>query len=143
MRRLATTLSGLAFGWACVATARALVVPAYHSLETSSGTGLGAAAPVPSTQTLAEVNGPWVVGLLCAVTLASGFPLLAAIRAPWTQRGATWISALLILAFSLVAGFSVGLAYLPSAVILLVSAVATAFMKAPEAPPRFGSGGAI
>jgi len=143
MRRLATTLSALAFGWACVATVRALVVPAYHNLATSSSTGLGAAAPVASTRTLTEVNGPWVAGLLCAVTLLSGVPLLAAIRAPWTQQGATWATALLVLAFSLVAGFSVGLAFLPSAVILLVSAVATVFMKAPEATPRFGSRGAI
>lgn len=143
MRRLATLLSGLAFLVAGAAVARLLTIPVYAGVRTSAGPGAESAPPERVAATLAAVNGPWVIALLVAVALLAGLPLLAAFRFPHAQRAATWTAALLMLAFSVITGFSVGPWFWPSTVLLLSAAVVSLFMKVPDAPPDYGSRGVM
>jgi hypothetical protein len=78
-----------------------------------------------ATVSLWSRNGPWVAGLLMGVVVLTGLPVGVAFRHPSAQRMTTWCAAVLILGFALVAGFSVGLFYLPSAVFLLAAALLT------------------
>lgn len=143
MRRLATVLSGTSFLGAWVSTVYLLTVPVYQGIQTSSGTESGRVVSQQVTQTLLEATGPWVIGILGSVALLSGVLLLTALRTPWLQRSATWVTALLLLAFSIVTGFSVGSAFLPSAMLLLLSAVATLFIDPPPTPADVGRRGTI
>lgn len=69
-------------------------------------------APVYSSgHTLVEINGPRVFGILAV-------PVLIALG-PVACRWLTIPAALAMLAFSLIAGFSIGLFYLPIAVLLV------------------------
>ncbi len=69
-------------------------------------------APVYSNgQTLVEVNGPRVFGVLA-------IPVVIALG-PLAFRWLTIPAAVAMLAFSLIAGFSIGLFYLPIAVLLV------------------------
>jgi hypothetical protein len=76
-----------------------------------------------------EVNGTAVVIQLLVVTLVSGLPLYAAVRRSAFQRLVTWVSALLLMAYSIAGSFTIGLAFLPSAILLLFAAIATLFIR--------------
>jgi hypothetical protein len=125
MRRLATALSAFACLGALAASGFLLAVPAYEGIATSAASAGGGVDTVRFTQTFAEANGPRAMGLLLLVTLVATAPLGVALARPAAQRATTWASALLLSAFSVLAGFTVGLFYLPSALTLLIAAVVT------------------
>jgi hypothetical protein len=127
MRTLAMILSGLAFLVSVAATIYLLNAPLYQHVETvltESGE-----KTIQDTATLVEVNGSWVVYQLCAVTLVSGVPFFVALRRSALQRIVTWVSALLLMAYSIAGSFSIGLAFMPSAILLLIAAIATLFIR--------------
>ena len=127
MRTLSTILCGLAFLAAIGATIYLLNVPLYQyekTVLTESGE-----QTIQGTVTLVEVNGTWVIYQLLAVTLISGVPLFAALRQPAHQSLVTWVCALLVLAYSIAGSFTIGLAYMPSAILLLITAAATLFIR--------------
>ncbi len=78
---------------------------------------------------LIQVNGLWVLGLLTIPLVLTGLGLISAAmrhpgraagsRYPWRLVG--WVAALLFLGFCTVAIFSVGLFYLPVALLTLAS----------------------
>lgn len=127
MRKLVMILSALALLASAAFTIYLLSVPFYRGFETfhtESGS-----VTIQSTKTLTEVNGKRVVYQLIGVTLLSGVPLFVALARPASQRLATWVSALLLLAFSIAGALTVGLAYMPSAVLLLIAAIITLFIR--------------
>ena len=102
--------------------------PVYQGVSgTSSVPGEPAGEVTRHTATLVEVNGLYVLWLLLIPVLLSGLALLV-IRltdAGQARRKALlWISALALLALCLVGILSIGLFYLPTAMALLVAAVA-------------------
>jgi hypothetical protein len=137
MRRLATALSAMACIGAVAASAYLLTMPAYEGLVTSTSSAVrgdsGSVAiggdVVRFTRTLAEENGLRIWVILLVVTLIATLPLAVALIRPTAQRTTTWIAALLLSAFSVLAGFSIGLFFMPSALILLAAAVATLFVR--------------
>ena len=102
--------------------------PVYRGVSvTPSMPGEPAGEVTRHTATLVEVNGLYVLWLLLIPILFSGLTLLV-IRftdAGLARRKALlWISALALLALCLVGILSIGLFYLPTAMALLVAAVA-------------------
>jgi hypothetical protein len=128
MRALATILSGLAFLAVVAATVYLLTAPLYQHVTTAITEN--GEETVQSTATLVEVNGTWVVFALIGVTLVSGLPLLAALRRSASQRLVTWACTLLLLAYSIAGSFTIGLFFMPGAVLLLLAAIATLFIRA-------------
>ncbi|HKI54304.1 MAG TPA: hypothetical protein VJ987_09275 [Anaerolineales bacterium] len=127
MRRLATILNGLALLISIAATIYLLNAPLYHGSETSC---IGnECETIETTQTLVEANGLRVVYQLIVVTLVSSLPFLAAFARPAAQRLVTWGSALLLLAYSIAGAFTVGLAFMPSALLLVIAAIFTSFIR--------------
>jgi hypothetical protein len=128
MKTTATVLSGLALLLSIVATFYLLEAPLYQGTETSC---IGdECETVETTKTLVEANGRWVVNLLIAVTLVSGAPLFALVfRRLTLQRWVTWLSALLLLAFSIAGSFTIGLAFMPSALLLILAGILTLFIR--------------
>ena len=133
MRRVATVLSLVALLCAGAASAYLVTAPMYGTASSSSESG----ELVLSSRTLVEVNGPWVIMVVAFVTMVASAPFVLALVAPSAQRAITWLTAVLLLAFSVVAGFSIGLFFMPSALALLAAAIATVFVKhEPEASSR-------
>ena len=89
----------LALGVSCLL----LVVPIY-TVEIGSSDGT-----VTTHSTLLQVNGMWVLVLLSIPVLIALMPVLFPIR--WVRIAA----AVLLAAFSIIGGFSIGLFYMPSA----------------------------
>jgi hypothetical protein len=127
MKTIATILSGLALLISIAAAIFLLNAPSYRGIETSC-TESGCET-IQVTQTLVEANGTWVVYLLSMVTLVSGAPLFAVVfRRLTLQRWVTWVSALLLLAFSIAGSLTIGLAFMPSALLLLIVGILTLFI---------------
>ena len=127
MRTLVTILSGLAFLACIAATIYLLNAPLYQhvkTVHTESGE-----QTIQGTATLVEVNGTWVVYQLIGVTLVSGVPLFVALRRSAIQRLVTWVCALLLMAYSIAGSFTIGLAFMPGAILLLFAAIATLFIR--------------
>lgn len=127
MRILAVILSGLAFSIAIAMTVYLLNAPVYQS-ETTVLTE-GGEETIRDTATLLEVNGARVVVQLLGVTLVSGMGFLVALRRSAWQRLVTWASALLLMAYSILGSMTIGLAFMPSAVLLLLAAICTLFIR--------------
>lgn len=127
MRLLATILSGLALLIAIAMTIRLLNVPLYRGFEsqcTDSGCEM-----VETTKTLVEVNGTWAINQLILVNLVTGLPLFVALRRSTSQSLVTWVSALLLWTYSIAGSMTIGLAYMPSALLLLITAIVTLFIR--------------
>ena len=127
MRTLALILSGLALLIAIALTIRLLNIPLYRGFEshcTESGCEM-----VESTQTLVEANGTWVINQLILVNLVTGLPLFVALRRSTSQSLVTWVSALLLSAYSIAGSMTIGAAYMPSAILLLMTAIITLFIR--------------
>jgi len=127
MRTLAIILCGLAFLLSITATIDLLNAPSYQYIETvytESGKQY-----VQGTATLVEVNGTWVVYQLVVVILVSGVPLFFALRQSASQSLVTWVSTLLLMAYSIAGSMTVGLYFMPSAILLLIAAVITLFIR--------------
>lgn len=127
MRLLATILSGLALLIAIALTIRLLNVPLYRGFEshcTESG-----CEKVETTKTLIEVNGTWVIYELILVNLVAGVPFFVALRRSASQSLVTWVCTLLLMAYSIAGSMTIGLAYMPSALLLLITAIVTLFIR--------------
>lgn len=135
MRHVATALAGLAFLWACGATVYLLSNAGYDGFSTGS-TLSGTESVVGHIEvSLVSANGTWVVALLSTVTVIAGLPLGVWLTGAAARRAVTWVSALMLLAFSLIAGFSVGLMYLPGALVLLAAAASSLLVKGKDPGP--------
>jgi hypothetical protein len=127
LRKLALILSALALLLSAAATIYLLSAPLYRGFTTQH-TESGSVT-IETTKTLVEANGWWVAYLLAGMTLASGIPLLAALALPSSQRLVTWVFGLILMAFSILGSLTVGLAYMPSAILLLTAAIVTLFIR--------------
>lgn len=101
-----------------------LVAPVYRGVRRIAT--LGPAEPVEERElveqaTLLAANGPWVLALLAAPVVLAAVPLL--LRGRVGQRRSARVSAALLLTFVLLTGFSVGLLYAPSALLMVLAAV--------------------
>lgn len=143
MRQLATTLALLAFLWAGAATVYLLTATGYQGLATGASVSASGVAAHRVTATLLSVKGLWTVLVLSGVTFLAGIPGGVALTHARGQRAATWSVAAILLFFSIISGYSVGLFYLPCALLLVASAVVTLFVRAREpAGPRERGGAA-
>lgn len=122
MPRLATALKALAFLWSCSATVYLLVASAYEGVNRTSALTGSEAVVGQIDVSLASPAGVWVVGLLVVVTLVAGLPFGVASTYPEGHPAVTWTVALLLFGFSIMSGVTVGLMYLPAAVVLLAAA---------------------
>ena len=120
-------LSGLAFLTSIAASIYLLYAPFYQYVSVINTAG--DEETIHGTATLVEVNGTWVAVLLVVVTLVSGVPLLLALRRSALQPMVTWLSALLLMAYSIAGSFTIGLVFAPSAILLLIAAIATLFLR--------------
>jgi hypothetical protein len=123
LRHLSTSLSGLAFLWAAAATTYLLVASGNQGIATGSGLVGSDQALGRLGVPLVSANGVWIVCLLLIVTVIAGLPLGVALTDRARHRSVTWIACALLLGFSMISGFSVGLMYLPGAVALFASAL--------------------
>ena len=119
--KLAVLLFGLGFTWAAAASVHLLTSAPYL------GTVLEAAGtPDPAigriNVTLASANGAWTLSLLSLITVLFGLPFGVALTHPGGQRFVGWTIGLLLVAFSVVTGSSVGLTYLPAALLVIAAA---------------------
>ena len=110
-----------AFALALIPSAVLLVVPVYAALTESETTSSGSPASSMSRGTLIQANGLWVLAVLFLPVVLTAAGLAA--RASTQRRSVIRAGALLLTAFVVLAGFSVGLLYLPSAVALWVAAI--------------------
>lgn len=125
MRRLAGTMDALAFLWSGAASIYLLTAAANEGIGTGTALTESGVEPQRVTASLASANGPWVVAVLVGVTLLAGVPMGVALTHPEGQKVTTWCVAVLLLGFSVLSGFSVGLFYLPGAALLVLAALAT------------------
>ena len=128
MRTIAIILSALAF-LVTITTAVSLVnAPMYQHMETTLTAG-GQQETTQTTATLLEVNGRQVVVQFVVVALVSGIPFFVILKRSTSQRLLTWISALLLLAYSIAGSFTIGLFFMPGALLLLITALITFFIS--------------
>ena len=122
----------LAFALAAGGSAVLLFVPVYEGRQASTRVTApscdgGQPPALPVTQqrsvgrTLLEVNGPRVLGVLAVPMVLAGLPLAFARyrRLGWAARG---MAAVLLLGYVVATGFSIGLAYVPAALVMLLAA---------------------
>lgn len=127
MRTLTAIFSGLALILSIIATTLLSTSPLYQGYEkhcTDSG-----CETIESTKTLAEANGPGAVIQLVVVTLFSGAPLLYTLRKSTSQSLVTWVTTLLLFAYSIAGSMTVGLFFVPSTFLLLIAAVISLFIR--------------
>ncbi len=122
-RRLDMVLALAGFGAALFASASLYVLPAYTTVSVSESSGpSGGPGPVveETRQTLLEVNGPQVLVPLAVPVGLAALPL-AFPRSHW-RRVIQATAATLVSTFVVITGFSIGMAYFPSAVLLFAAA---------------------
>jgi hypothetical protein len=100
-----TRLTGVAFGLALVAAIFLAVWPTYSGFNGSQ----------PTRATLLQVNGPYALIPVMFPVLTTLIALL--LRRQWVRIVAT----ILISGFALIAGFTIGLFYLPAAILMLLA----------------------
>jgi hypothetical protein len=89
----------------------------------------GAGVTSHTTSSLVQVNGGWAVLVMAVACSIAGAPLLSLFSGTLGLRFVTWLCALLLLGFSLIAGFTVGLYFMPAALILLIAGVVSLFVR--------------
>jgi hypothetical protein len=101
------------------------VAPIYESSSADMSTDPSSSqvATAAGSATLASVNGPIVVGWFAFCVLLAAMPLV--FRRTQYARAAALLSAVLLLAFVVVASASIGVAYVPAAAFALLAAAAT------------------
>lgn len=92
--------------------------PVYQGVSESVSSS-GAIASSSGSATLVAENGAWVILLLCVPLALAALGLLGAVRG---RRALVWAPAVVLLVFALLAGFSIGLLYIPTALALLAAA---------------------
>jgi len=133
--RLPVLLFALGLGWAAAGSVRLLTSTRYLGIATEGGRDVDPAIG-QATVSLASANGVWVVILLSVVTVLFVLPFGVALTHPTGQRFVGWTIGLLVLAFSIISGFSVGLTYLPAALLVIAGAA----LSAPGEPQRSHDG---
>lgn len=122
-RRLDMVLALAGFGAALFTSASLIVLPIYTTVRVSESSdpsdGIGPVVE-EAGQTLLEVNGPQVLVPL-AVPVALAAAPLAFPYSRW-RRVIQATAATLVSTFVVITGFSIGMAYLPSAVLLFAAA---------------------
>lgn len=113
---------------------RLLTSSSYLGID-AAATGFPDSTVGKITVSLASANGVWMVGLLSLVTVTFALPVGVALRHPAGQRFVGWTIGWLVLVFSVVSGLSVGLTYLPAAVLVLAGA---ALSPGPGSSPAAG-----
>jgi hypothetical protein len=103
--------------------------PYSYSGASGSATSSGVTTEQTGHASLIEENGSWVIGLFAVPVALTGVGVLGAAR---KHRILAWSAAWVLLAFSLVTGFSIGLFYAPAAVALLVAAALSDSRGAPS-----------
>jgi hypothetical protein len=142
--RAALVLFALGFTWAAGGFVHLLTSTNHRALLAGAG---GPPAPAVGQMgvPLASGDGVWIVALLALVTILHAVPLGVALTHPPDQRVAGGTIGLLALAFSVASGFSVGLTYLPPALLVLAGAALSpgrGFLRPdvdPDAGPGLGS----
>lgn len=127
MKTLAMILSGLALVASAAATIYLFFAPFYQGIitvQTESGV-----QTIQVTKTVVQVNGSRAIILLVGATLISSVPFLVAFARPSLQRLVTGVCALLLLAFSIAGSLTIGLAFMPSAILLLVAGIVSLFIR--------------
>ena len=97
--------------------------------------GEGGGESTRTTATFIEVNGLSVLPILLAPVALTGVALLAVLVTHSGQvrrKALLWVSAVLLLGFSGLASFSMGLLYLPAALALVFSAILGSFSRGAE-----------
>ena len=109
--RVENVASVLSLLLALVASVLLAVIPSYHF---SSATADSSATATVSTrsETLVEVNGGGVLAALLLPVVVAAVPVL--LRRSWARATA----AVLLTGFAFMTGFSIGLYYLPSALVM-------------------------
>lgn len=123
LRRLSTISGGLAFFWACAVS--------LHVLRASSPTGITVSAAIAGVAgeaatvapPLDSADGVWVTGLLLIISVLSGVPLAVTLTYPPGQSVTAWTIGSILVGFSVLAGLSLGLPYLPSALLIFMVGV--------------------
>jgi hypothetical protein len=103
--------------------------PYSYSGVSGSATSSGVTTEQTENASLIEENGSWVIGLLAVPVALAGLGVLGTAR---RHRILAWSAAGVLVAFSLVTGFSIGLFYAPAAVALLVAAALNDSRGAPS-----------
>lgn len=93
--------------------------PVYQGVS-ETATSSGGVVSGTYSATLVEQNGAWVLLLLCLPVALAAIGLVGAAR---RRRLLVWAPAVVLLGFSVLAGFSIGLFYVPAAAALLLAAV--------------------
>ena len=101
-----TRLTAVSFGLAAAAAVFLLVGPVYSGFDGERSTH----------KTLMEVNGVWAVIPVMIPVLIATVPLI------FRKQAVRVIAAILMGAFALVSGFSIGLFYLPAGVFMVLAA---------------------
>jgi hypothetical protein len=126
-----TMLVGLSLLLALAAAGGLLVVPVYTGVRATAVAPEAARATTELRYaTLVEVNGARVLPLLALPVVLAGLPL-AFNSTGWRTVGRAG-SALLLTAFALVTGFSIGLLFLPSAAAMIAAAIRGAGSRGPR-----------
>lgn len=119
--RLPVLLFGLGLAWAAAGSIRLLTSTRYLGIVTEAGRDADPAVG-QVTVSLASANGAWIVGLIGLITILFGLPFGVALTHPTGQRFVGWTIGLIVVAFSIISGFSVGLTYLPAALLVIAGA---------------------
>lgn len=105
------------------------VAPAYAGIAAAASASVGSSEVVYSSaarptagRTLAEVNGRRIYLVLILPILLAGFPI--SLRSPAGRAAGSLVSALLLLGFVILTGFSIGSVYTPAALIASLGALA-------------------
>jgi hypothetical protein len=138
MRHLATALNALAFLWVSAATTYLLATAGDEGANATSVLSGHEAVVGHVSVSLGSANGAWVFALLVGVSLLAVLPFGVALNFPERHRPVTWSVGLLLLGFSLISGFSVGLVYLPGALALLASAASSVMVQGDAQTPPMG-----
>ncbi|MEW5916678.1 MAG: hypothetical protein AB1762_09740 [Gemmatimonadota bacterium] len=106
-------------GLAAAAALWLLIVPTYAGV-TSVSSAAGTISVQRSAQTLVGMNGVQVVPFVLGPVVLSALPLLRGTAHQRRTRAA--ICAAILVGFTVIAGFSIGMFYVPSALATLVTA---------------------
>lgn len=114
-----TRLTGVAFGLALAAAIYLLVWPTYAGTNGSR----------PTRATLLQVNGPYALIPVMFPVLITLIALL--LRKQWVRIAAT----ILISGFALIGAFTIGLFYVPAAILMLLASCVSDSAKLRDAFP--------
>jgi hypothetical protein len=103
---LKARLTAISFGLAAVAAVFLILWPVYSGFDGRRTTHA----------TLLEVNGAWVIVPVLLPVLVAFLPVL------FRKQAVRIVAAITLLVFAIISGFSIGLFYLPSGIILLFAA---------------------